>query len=444
MLETISIEKIYPHPDNPRKNLGDLTELADSIKASGILQNLTLVPDHNWYNTETKEFERYTVIIGHRRLAAAKLAGLTEVPCSIAEMDPKTQVATMLLENMQRSDLTIREQAEGFQMMLDLGESISGIAQKTGFSETTVRHRVKLNDLDKKKFNEAVERGGTIQDYIDLEKIQDPKRRNKVLEAIGTRNFDWELQNAIEEEESAKRKPELLAFLKDWAKPVKQVPNGGVTYEHNFYHYKINDFKKPKDAGKAEYFYCESGQSISLYKKAANLKKKKTAAEISFKERESQLKAIAKRAYGLRCDFIKNFNATKKHAETINAFVLNRILTYGQVDWDSIIELLEIDIPEAALKELDYTAKQRLKRELILHEYAKQPEQVLLVATYCGFTDSKEKDYFDIRGWEYKIAHEKNESLDAIYDCLIALGYEMSDEELKMRNGMHELFDLKS
>lgn len=54
----------------------------------------------------------------------------------------------MLLENMQRSDLTVYEQAQGFQMMLDLGESISDISEKTGFSETTVRRRVKLLELD--------------------------------------------------------------------------------------------------------------------------------------------------------------------------------------------------------------------------------------------------------------------------------------------------------
>ena len=64
----------------------------------------------------------YRVVIGHRRLAAAKLAGLAEVPCAVVEMTEQEQIATMLLENMQRSDLTVYEQAQGFQMMLDLGE----------------------------------------------------------------------------------------------------------------------------------------------------------------------------------------------------------------------------------------------------------------------------------------------------------------------------------
>ena len=98
MIQYIGVDKIYPHPDNPRKDLGDLTELADSIVTNGVLQNLTVVP---WYavnnrREQTTDHESmadsYTAVIGHRRLAAAKLAGLEEVPCIISGMSPKEQV----------------------------------------------------------------------------------------------------------------------------------------------------------------------------------------------------------------------------------------------------------------------------------------------------------------------------------------------------------------
>ena len=79
----ISVDKLHPHPDNPRKDIGDITELADSIRQSGIYQNLTVIPSTGYYHGD------YTVIIGHRRLAAAKAAGLTEVPCVITEMSKK-------------------------------------------------------------------------------------------------------------------------------------------------------------------------------------------------------------------------------------------------------------------------------------------------------------------------------------------------------------------
>lgn len=108
---TIGLEHIHPHPDNPRKDLGDLTELAESIKKNGIMQNLTVIPKEG-------EPGEYITIIGHRRSAAAKLAGVTEAPCRVVEgMTDKEQMSTMLEENMQRNDLTIWEQAQGFQMM---------------------------------------------------------------------------------------------------------------------------------------------------------------------------------------------------------------------------------------------------------------------------------------------------------------------------------------
>lgn len=82
------------------------------------------------------------VISSHRRTEAAKMAGVKTLPCVIVEMSDQEQLETMLLENMQRADLSIVEQAQGFQMMLDLGSDINTISEKTGFSKTTVRHRI--------------------------------------------------------------------------------------------------------------------------------------------------------------------------------------------------------------------------------------------------------------------------------------------------------------
>jgi len=216
LLVMLPVDKLLPHPDNPRKDLGDLTELADSIKANGIFQNLTVVPvDANW--------ETFTVVIGHRRLAAAKLAGLQEVPCVIANMDAKTQVRTMLMENIQRSDLTVYEQAQGFQMMLDLGDNVEAIAKKSGFSQSTVRRRIKLLELDHQKFKASVERGANLMDYAELDKIDDPELKNEVLDAIGTNNFRMTLNNAIDKEKTAnilpryrRRCPSLQRWWRLW------------------------------------------------------------------------------------------------------------------------------------------------------------------------------------------------------------------------------------
>ena len=166
----LAVDLLYPHPDNPRKKLGDLTELSESIKAMGVMQNLTVVP-------RVEEPGTYTIIIGHRRHGAAKKAGLCELPCVIVEMSEQEQIATMLLENIQRSDLTAYEQAKGFQMMMDFGDSVSQIVEKTGFSESTVRRRLKMAELDEETLEKVSARQLSLGDFDKLADIYFPCSR---------------------------------------------------------------------------------------------------------------------------------------------------------------------------------------------------------------------------------------------------------------------------
>lgn len=232
----IPVDQLYPHPYNPRKELGDLTELTESIKVNGVLQNLTVVPGHRMTDLEwgilAREYQEnpteevrnrmnrrkfedgYTVVIGHRRMAAAKLAGLAELPCTITEMTPQEQLKTMMVENMQRSDLTVYEQAQGFQLMLDMGETVESISKDSGFSVSTIRRRVKLLELDQEKFRKAKARGATLSDYLELDKIEDPALKNKVLDAIGTPNFQNELKTAVAKSfRSSRRASSLLSIF---------------------------------------------------------------------------------------------------------------------------------------------------------------------------------------------------------------------------------------
>ena len=167
MIQEIELSKLRIHPKNVRKTYTNIEELADSIKAKGILQNLTVVKN-------PEEEGTYWVVIGNRRLTAAKIAGIETAPCQIVDMDEKDQASTMLLENMQRSDLTIHEQAYGIQMVLDLGESEDGLAEKTGLSKSTIRHRsniAKLNQdiLQEKEKDENFQL--TLRDLYELSLI---------------------------------------------------------------------------------------------------------------------------------------------------------------------------------------------------------------------------------------------------------------------------------
>ena len=90
-IKLINTSLIDPHPDNPRKNIGDVTDLAASIKTNGLLTPLSVVPNG----------ERYRVIAGHRRLAACKQAGIGAVPCFVLHLNPLQQLEAMVTENCQ-------------------------------------------------------------------------------------------------------------------------------------------------------------------------------------------------------------------------------------------------------------------------------------------------------------------------------------------------------
>ena len=200
----IGIDLLLPHPQNPRKQLGDLTELAESIRENGVYQNLTVVANGDGF---------YTIIIGHRRHAAAKLAGIDKLPCVIAQMTEKQQLETMLLENMQRSDLTIVEEAQGIQLLIDLGESIDSIAKSTGFSKKKIKSRLVLNEYKPADVEKALGRGATLEDYVKLDKIKNESKRKEVAKYLGSSNFDFYLSQAIDAEKWKTEKSKIIGVL---------------------------------------------------------------------------------------------------------------------------------------------------------------------------------------------------------------------------------------
>lgn len=425
MIQNISIDKLHPHPDNPRKDLGDLSELVESIKANGVLQNLTVV--------ELDKYEPgyYRIVIGHRRYEAAKRAGLKELPCVISTMDYKTQVGTMLLENMQRSDLSIYEQAQGFQMMLNLGDTMNDIAEKTGFSSTTIRRRVKLLELDQDKFKASVERGATLMDFAELEKIEDITLRNKVLESIGTPNFRYELQRAIDKEASEKNMALLLAELEKFATRVDN--SSGMQYVCSYYLSQKPKVTIPDDTETVKYFFVVSNYGyITLYKESpisGNSTPAISEKEQARREKRAALDEISKRAYQLRSDFIRDLSnaKAKKNMAVIIEYSLRVMLgdCYGK-DYEDFTKFLGIEVDDE-IEEWDFN--------VIAEQVTAQPERHFLIATYLSL-DSENEHYYN---WNNE--YEDNEALDTVYDFLEKLGYEMSDEEKSMRDGTHELFE---
>lgn len=425
-LEYIPVEEIFPHPDNPRKDLGDLTELADSIRQNGIMQNLTVVP---------RESGGYTVIIGHRRLAAAKLAGLTVVPCAVADMDEKKQLRTMMMENMQRSDLTVYEQAQGFQLMLDMGDSIEDVSESTGFSETTIRRRTKLLELDQEKFRAAQERGATLSDYAELDKISDPQTKNKLLDVIGTANFKNELRRAIDSEKSKARRAYYIAELSKFAKEYTE-DNGRQDYRWVARYYFASskeEVVRPDDADTKEYVFEVSSWGITLYvRKSAEDFAQKEAEQTEWQrqreEREKRLSALSEvsnRARQLRRDFVENVG--------IRAIRANMKRVVSALVFCAFDSSVELPVDQDSRNFFGIEGNEATQEAVA--QAISAPERPLLKLAYCALECDMREGY---HSWDGR--YEENEYLDLLYDLLQALGYQMSDEEKALQNGTHELF----
>lgn len=129
--KVIAIDLIEPNPDQPRSEFGDLSELTQSIKEHGVLEPLLVrpIPDTN----------RWMIIAGERRWRASNLAGLTEVPCIELQLTDEAVAEIALVENLQRKDLTIWEEADGLaKLASQFGYTHDKISQTIGKSRTTV------------------------------------------------------------------------------------------------------------------------------------------------------------------------------------------------------------------------------------------------------------------------------------------------------------------
>ncbi|WP_144628920.1 ParB/RepB/Spo0J family partition protein [Arthrobacter woluwensis] len=151
LVRELPLALIDPHPKNIRRDVGNVVDLSKSITAKGLLQPLVVAPVLAEDGAVADaEHDSYVLIAGHRRRAACVLAGVEEVPCIIrTDLDTEAkQLEAMLVENTQRADLTVLEEASAIQGLLDLpGFNADKIAKSIGRSRSYVRDRAKLTGL---------------------------------------------------------------------------------------------------------------------------------------------------------------------------------------------------------------------------------------------------------------------------------------------------------
>lgn len=216
-IKLINTSLIDPHPDNPRKNIGDVTDLAASIKTNGLLTPLSVVPNG----------ERYMVIAGHRRLAACKQAGTGAVPCFILQLDPLQQLEAMVTENCQREQLTVLEEADAIQGMLDLGATTANVAYRLGRSADYVRDRAKAASIGNEvravrdDFSQL-----TIGQLVAIARYDGrPDLQKRLAQAAGTSNFDYTFSRIERDDRDRQWIESVAALLVESDSGINLIPD---------------------------------------------------------------------------------------------------------------------------------------------------------------------------------------------------------------------------
>lgn len=436
----IAAEHIRPHPENPRKNLGDLSELTESIRKNGVLQNLTVVPVEG-------EPGEYMTLIGHRRYAAGVQAKVTEFPCQIKEgLSRREQVSIMLEENMQRNDLTIMEQAQGFQLMLDLGETEDTIAEKTGFSKTTVRHRLNIAKLDQKELKKKEQDECfqlTLKDLYELEKVKDVKTRNKILkEASDSRNLASRAQSAVAEAKRQDNAKIIAAMLKKLG--VKKAPKEVENEQYSGKWKTVKEFELDKDAPKriklpeteSELLYLVWYRNLKVIMKAPKEKRELSPWEKEQKEKDKakrRIKAVLKESTVRRKEFIQNIISGKisavKDSEKEIELIWKGLVPLAAYVSPSTLRRFFLDKDEYKCTDEEKKAAQEKADGLsMLYQ--------MLIILHDAMASTNEP--FD---WKLQFNQVKGDALMKGYEALEPYGwYFEREDEKKVLDGTYELY----
>jgi len=217
---------IQPNPSQPRKIFKDeaLAELAQSIHQHGILQPLSV----------RRVGLTYELIAGERRLRAARMAGLTEIPCIIMNMDDKESGMTALVENLQRQDLDFIEEARGISMLMEqwsmsqeeaakvIGKSQSAVANKLRI----LKHSVPV--LEALRQGELTERHARALLKLPAEQDKLVAICHIVKQRMGVAQTEQYIESLIAKKEPKPAKANVGAFLNSLSHSLAKIQRSGI------------------------------------------------------------------------------------------------------------------------------------------------------------------------------------------------------------------------
>ncbi|HEY4817587.1 MAG TPA: ParB/RepB/Spo0J family partition protein [Candidatus Acidoferrum sp.] len=203
----IRTEQIRPNPDQPRKAIGDLRELTDSVREKGVLEPLLV----RFVSRE----DCYYIISGERRYHAARAAGLREVPCIEKTADDAETLEIGLIENIQRKDLTPFEEADGLHRLATQFEyTHEDVARKIGRARSSVTETLSLRNIPDALRRKCIEQG-IMSKSVLLQIARQPTEKkmlemlHRILQGGLTRD---EARRERREERSGPQRPQPFIF----------------------------------------------------------------------------------------------------------------------------------------------------------------------------------------------------------------------------------------
>ena len=222
----LPLEFIEPNSEQPRTQLGNIEELAASVREKGVLEPILvrqLGPN------------RYQIISGERRYRAASLAGLDEIPAIELDVDDKEQLEIALIENIQRKDLTAFEEAEGLAVLQEkFGYTHDRISQVIGKSRTTVTETLLLNEIPDRIRVMCREAGISNKSVlVQVARAADEEAMEQVVRAFAAGELS---RDALRKQTASKPEPKKAGRPKNF---VFQVKDKSLPFSLNL------AFKKP-------------------------------------------------------------------------------------------------------------------------------------------------------------------------------------------------------
>jgi ParB/RepB/Spo0J family partition protein len=209
-LQTVLLDEVAAHPDNPRESLGDLDELAASIKSLGLRQPIVVVPADRFLTANRQltipPTAKWVILAGHRRRAAAVLAGVQSVPAWIRpDLATREDAAeTFVVENVHRASLSPLEEARVYALLTDLsGGTQRAVAQRCGVSQAHVSKRMSLLKLPQSAQDALAEGSFAVTDALALVAVESGDQL-AVFELARARN--WPIPTAAQTIDERRRR----------------------------------------------------------------------------------------------------------------------------------------------------------------------------------------------------------------------------------------------